>query len=1111
MRLRLNTALLSIAVGLLTPLISKAQVSLLQDYVNNKSAAIGTFQGINFREAGFSGLYPIANTNGKEFWVISDRGVNVDCANANPAECHPTYDKMYAFPSYAPKIHRVRMNGDSVQILQTVTMKRPNGSGATGLLNPAGLGSTEAELNSTDTVLTCTNFAAKTVAKDIWGIDSEGIVVDKDGNFWICEEGGPTIWKLNPNGVVLKRFTPYANLPGAQPEDVAIDTVFKYRKNNRGFEGISITPNGKIYAIIQSPILYPTTAVGEASRIHRILEIDPATNATRMFAYVNEGVIGSGANQVRLKDWKIGDMAAINNNEFLIIEVGIRGTTDSKKVYKIDISGATPVTSALYDGKSLEALVDGAGLDANGIVPVGRTLFLDLVANGWPAALDKAEGLAIVNDSTIVLCNDNDYGQTCPNADGIAIATNNLSHMFAFGLKGANKLSNYVPFASALAEGTTGISTSTTPYLVPVTAGVRLTSILTTNDVIEGYRMCGTPDGLGAFDNHDGTFTLLMNHEFGNTAGIERAHGSKGAFVSKWVIKKSDLSVISGSDLIQNVNLWNGTGYTTYNSSNPSSSAAFGRFCSADLPAISAYYNAKTGLGTQARIFMNGEETGNEGRVLGHIASGSEAGTSYELPALGKASWENLTARPIASDKTVVIGMDDSTPGQVYVYIGSKTDSGSDVEKAGLTNGKLYGVSVAGLLNETNASVPAEGTVFTLVDLGDIKNSTGGEINTNSNNLGVTNFLRPEDGAWDPSNPNDFYFATTNAITSPSRLWRLRFSDTNNPEAGGTIEAVLDGTEGQKMLDNLTIDHYGHVLLVEDVGGNVHIGRVLQYDIATDVLTTVAEHDRTRFLTGGANFLTQDEEATGILDMQEILGPGMFLTADQAHYSIPGEVVEGGQLLALFNPASFNANPEISLTAENDFGTIVTGNTTTQDVTISNAGPGALKITAINFSRTDYVLDGALTLPIIIAAGESQSIGVKFAPLADGAHNAIMTIVNNDFDESTVEVALAGLSTSPGDITGIFPSGNLAATGIQIFPNPAGDLATVSITMEKAERVTISIINAKGAIVAPVIEKDLAAGKTEVAISTAALQNGIYFVKLSSASGSKSVKAVVAH
>ena len=40
--------------------------------------------------------------------------------------------------------------------------------------------------------------------------------------------------------------------------------------------------------------------------------------------------------------------------------------------------------------------------------------------------------------------------------------------------------------------------------------------------------MVGLPDGLGAFDNGDGTFTLLANHEAGSTNGIPRAHGAAG-------------------------------------------------------------------------------------------------------------------------------------------------------------------------------------------------------------------------------------------------------------------------------------------------------------------------------------------------------------------------------------------------------------------------------------------------------------------------------------------------------------------------------------------------------------------------------------------------------
>src|SRR6478609_4124726 len=214
MKLKLPSLLFGLGAFFCLQMESEAQITLLQNYENKSSASIGTYQGINYREAGFSSLYPIANTNGKEFWTISDRGVNIDCANANPAACRPTYDKMYAFANYAPKIHRIRINGDSIQILQTITMKRPNGTTATGLLNPTGFGSTAAEVASIDTVLNCDNFMIKTATKDVWGIDSEGIVVDKDGNFWICEEGGPTIWKLNRNGVVINRYTPYANLVG---------------------------------------------------------------------------------------------------------------------------------------------------------------------------------------------------------------------------------------------------------------------------------------------------------------------------------------------------------------------------------------------------------------------------------------------------------------------------------------------------------------------------------------------------------------------------------------------------------------------------------------------------------------------------------------------------------------------------------------------------------------------------------------------------------------------------------------------------------------------------------------------------------------------------------
>ncbi|MBK9763305.1 MAG: DUF839 domain-containing protein [Flavobacteriales bacterium] len=438
----------------------------------------------------------------------------------------------------------------------------------------------------------------------------------------------------------------------------------------------------------------------------------------------------------------------------------------------------------------------------------------------------------------------------------------------------------------------TGCSSSGSPYMLATAPGVSTTSLLTTGNMIGGYRMVGTPDGLGAYDNGDGTFTVLMNHEMPSSAGVVRAHGGTGAFVSKWVFDKTTLCVLSGQDLMQSVYLWNGSSFVA-------STVNFNRFCSADLPAPTAFFNASTGLGTQMRIHMNGEEGGTEGRAVAHIVSGPNARRSYQLPHLGRANWENVVASPTESNKTVVGLMDDTAPGQVYFYVGTKQSTGTEIAQAGLLNGNLYGVAVSGLTTEVSASFPAPGTSFSLIDLGNVSNISGAQLNTNSNAVGITNFLRPEDGAWDPANPSDFYFTTTNSFSAPSRLWKLHFTNVLQPELGGTITAVLGGTEGQKMLDNLTIDPLGNIFLCEDVGNNAHLGKIWRYDIATDILTQVAQHDPARFLSGGANYLTQNEEATGILDVSAILGEGKYLFNVMAHYTTNTELYEGGQLLLI--------------------------------------------------------------------------------------------------------------------------------------------------------------------------------------------------------------------
>lgn len=480
-------------------------------------------------------------------------------------------------------------------------------------------------------------------------------------------------------------------------------------------------------------------------------------------------------------------------------------------------------------------------------------------------------------------------------------------------------------------EVLSGFQTLQPAYLVPTAPSVEITPLVTVGDTVSDnyaandgdvgvspdYRMVGIPDGLGAFDNGNGTFTVLMNHELGGTSGIVRDHGSKGAFVSRWVIDKATLEVLEGDDLIKSMQLWN-PATLAYESG----TTAISRLCSADLPSSSAFYNASTGLGTTERIFMNGEETSG-GRAFGTVVS---TGTAYELPGMGRYAYENVVASPFAQDKTIVMGLEDGNrsfssegaadPSEVYVYIDQKQSTGSPIEQAGLTGGILNGMRVGTPGSyDANESTVTSGERFELVSLGDASTKSAATLQADAIANTVTQFRRVEDGHFDPTNPNVFYYVTTDNFGGSTRLWKLTFDDITNPEAGGVIEIAVDspaGVDGE-MFDNITVNVNGDVLLQEDPGGNVYLAKIWQWDASTGDMVQVAQHDPALFGAAGIDLYagipgiqsTVDEESSGIIDLTDILGEGYYLADVQAHYSFntttdpTGELVQAGQLLII--------------------------------------------------------------------------------------------------------------------------------------------------------------------------------------------------------------------
>jgi hypothetical protein len=246
--------------------------------------------------------------------------------------------------------------------------------------------------------------------------DPEGIVVHpKTGHLLISDEYGPSLYEFSRRGKRLRTFTTPHNLI---PRNATTNTP-NYasdagnnagKRSNRGFEGLAISPDGAyVYAMLQSAMLDEGTGSG---RCNRIVKFDTETGeAVAQFAYQMEG-----SSQGR----GISALVAINDHEFFVLERNNRGigvgatfSPPNKKVFRIDVTGATNVSNVAF------ATSTDAPCPAGSVTKTGP--FLDLAANTLPALGDKVpekwEGLAIgprlKNGDYIMLAGtDNDYSVT---------------------------------------------------------------------------------------------------------------------------------------------------------------------------------------------------------------------------------------------------------------------------------------------------------------------------------------------------------------------------------------------------------------------------------------------------------------------------------------------------------------------------------------------------------------------------------------------------------------------------------------------------------------------------------------------------------------------------
>jgi hypothetical protein len=426
-----NTTAVNVTSAGGTVSITKYQLaaanSLLVPYEGEVAGIKKDFPNGFFPAAG-SGLAfkGTASDGSLEFYGITDRGPNGDSPKSvsNPTG---TASKIFPAPGFTPSIGTIVIGKSGAEIKSLLPIKVDASTKISGRPIPVGSVGNSSEIPLTDTL----RFDAAKAGYDANGLDPESLVYDATNKvFWTSDEYGPFVVKVDATtGVIQKKYAP-GTTAGSLPE------VLKHRRANRGMEGLTMS-SGKLHGFLQSPI-DPLDSSGKSvevtdsadmdqdgkntdkvkvrdfAKFARWMEFDPATETAKLYAYpLDYAVSAEKWDKNRTGSAKLGDVVALSNGKFLVIE---QGADSAGKVRNFLMLVEIPSTAT-------DISVDGIGLEKNSIdgtttadttrawstvVALKKTLLLDLNALGWKA--EKAEGLALVDSRTVALINDNDFG-----------------------------------------------------------------------------------------------------------------------------------------------------------------------------------------------------------------------------------------------------------------------------------------------------------------------------------------------------------------------------------------------------------------------------------------------------------------------------------------------------------------------------------------------------------------------------------------------------------------------------------------------------------------------------------------------------------------------------
>ena len=162
-----------------------------------------------------------------------------------------------------------------------------------------------------------------------------------------------------------------------------------------------------------------------------------------------------------------------------------------------------------------------------------------------------------------------------------------------------------------------------------------------------------------------------------------------------------------------------------------------------------------------------------------------------------------------------------------------------------------------------------------------------------------------------------------------------------------------------------------------------------------------------------------------------------------AHVSVSGT----GLAAAAPPPATYLLSPSVSSLV---FGNQLVGTGASQSVSLSNTGTGSVTVSQVSYSGTGFSVNG-FSGAVTLAAGQSLSLSVGFAPSAAGSVSGSISVVSTATN-SPATISLSG--------TGVQPLITVVPSSISFGSVITGVHNTQTITVQNPGSATLSISQA---------------------------------------------------